>query len=91
MTTRSYLLDATEEVWNVISYTEEHVMCFTEVIHHADTNTIEYTVQLRAEDVSWLEDLLAPIVQAGHWRAHDPCARCLLYHEATHFVKRKFA
>lgn len=63
MTTKSYLLDATETVMNVIDYIERHVMGFTSVDYHDDDDElIEFTIQLRTEDVAWLEFLLEPIV-----------------------------
>ena len=66
MTTKSYLLEATETVMNVIDYIERHIMGFTSFEYHADDDEfIEYTVQLRTEDVPWLEETLAPIVQVG--------------------------
>ena len=52
-----------EVVMNVIDYIERHIMGFTTLEFHDDDDTlVEFTVQLRIEDVSWLENLLAPIV-----------------------------
>ena len=63
MTTKCYLLEATEVVMNIIDYIERHIMGFTTLEFHDDDDTfVEFTVQLRIEDVSWLENLLAPIV-----------------------------
>lgn len=60
-----------------------------------DEDYFEFSVY-GCTELAELEDVLAEYVQylafsilMPQARAHGPCARCLLYHKATHFVKQK--